>query len=83
MFSNFVTAAENGLLKWGYRGKNQTEITSDITVEDVRWLLQYLGRVTDEQITEGLIASGASPENVDCFARALRLRIEQLQRLAS
>jgi hypothetical protein len=71
------------LLAMGFRDKNQKEITSDITVEDVRWLLQYLGRVTDEQITDGLIASGVSAENVDCFVRALRLRIGQLQRLAS
>jgi len=81
--SNFIAAGKNDSLKWGFRGKNQREITSDITVEDIRWLLQYLGQVTDEQIIEGLIASGADPENVDCFARALRSRIEQLQRLAS
>jgi hypothetical protein len=81
--SKFVALSEKGSLRWGFRGKNEEDITSDITVDDVRWLLQYLGRITDKQIIDGLAASGADPENVDCFARALRMRIEQLQRLAS
>jgi hypothetical protein len=81
--SKFVALSENGSLRWGFRGKNEKDIMSDITVEDVRWLLQYLGKVTDKQITDGLTASGADPANVACFVRALRMRIEQLQRLAS
>jgi hypothetical protein len=81
--SNFVTVAEDGSLRWGFRGKNDRDIRFDITVDDVRWLLRYLGRVTDKQILAGLTASGADPENVNCFASALRMRIEQLQRLAS
>jgi len=81
--SHFVTVGGDGFLRWGFKGKNEKDVRSDITVEDVRWLLQYLGQVTDEQINDGLNASGASAEDVDCFARALRMRIEQLQRLAS
>ena len=81
--SNFVTVSKDGSLRWGFRGKDDKDIRSDITIEDLRWLLGYLGRITDKQITDGLITSGADPENVDCFARALRMRIEQLQRLAS
>jgi hypothetical protein len=81
--SKFVVLTDSGSLRWGFRGKKEEDITSDITVDDVRWLLKYLGKVTDKQLTDGLAASGAEPENVDCFARALRMRIEQLQRLAS
>jgi hypothetical protein len=80
---NFLRIAPNGSLKWGFVGKNQRVITSDISVEDVQWLLQYLGRITDQQIRDGLTASGANPDTVDCFADALRLRIEQLQRAAA
>jgi len=59
---DFVKGVVNGSLQWGFNGKNQREVTSDITVQDVQWLLQYLGRVTDAQIRIGLLASGAAPE---------------------
>jgi hypothetical protein len=80
---NFVKSRANGSLKWGFEGKNQDAVTSDITAEDVQWLLQYLGRVTDEQIRTGLAASGATPKEVDCYAQSLRQRIEQLQAVAA
>jgi hypothetical protein len=81
--SNFVTIREDGSLKWGFSGKKHKDVTSDITVEDVQWLLQHLGRITDEQLQDGLTASGADPKNVECFVQALRTRIEKLKRLAS
>jgi hypothetical protein len=77
---NFVRD-ENGSLHWGFQGKNHSEVVSDITVQDVQWLLQYLGRISDDQIRTGLAASGATAENLDCFAHALRDRIQQLQQL--
>ena len=81
--SDFVTIREDGSLKWGFGGKKHKDVTSDITVEDVQWLLQYLGRITDDQLRNGMMASGADPENVECFVQALRTRIKQLYRLAS
>jgi hypothetical protein len=80
---HFVRRLSDGSLQWGFKGKNRKDVTSDITVQDVRWLLQYLGQVTDAQIRTGLAASGATPENVDCFASALRQRIEQLKRVSA
>jgi hypothetical protein len=81
--ANFVKRLDDGSLHWGFKGKNHKDVTSEITVDDVRWLLQYLGRVTDTQIRVGLAASGATPERVNCFAPALRDRIEQLQRVSA
>jgi hypothetical protein len=43
--------------------------------------MQYLGRITDAQIRIGLKASGASPDQEDCFTRELRARIEQLRKI--
>jgi hypothetical protein len=79
----FVKLDQNGSLQWGFNGKNRDEMTSDITVEDIRWLLQYLGAITDEQIRTGLVASGHAPEDVNCYAQALRNRIQQLQQIAN
>jgi hypothetical protein len=78
---HFVKREPDGTLKWGFVGKNTKEVTA-VTPEDVRWLLQYLGRVTDAQIRTGLTASGATPEDTQCFSRALRSRIEQLQQVS-
>lgn len=81
--AHFVKLLSDGSLQWGFKGKNRKDVTSDITVQDVQWLLQYLGQVTDAQIRTGLVASGATPEKVDCYASALRQRIEQLQRVSA
>jgi len=80
---DFVKRAKDGSLQWGFNGKNRDDITSDITVEDIRWLLQYLGGITDDQIRTGLLASGNTPEDVRCYAQALRNRIQQLQQIAN
>jgi hypothetical protein len=77
----FLTVTDSGLLRWGFSGKHEKDLTSDITLPDVQWLLQYLGRISDEQIRIGLTASGATPEETDCYASALRQRIETLQKV--
>jgi hypothetical protein len=70
----FVKGVENDRIKWGIGDWD------DIAVSDVRWLLQYLGKITDRQIRIGLSTSGATPEETDRCTAALRDRIEQLQR---
>src|SRR5262245_28072690 len=49
----FLKGVENGRLRWGFDGKHHKDIT-DISVNDVQWLLQYLGKITDTQIRTGL-----------------------------
>ncbi|MBZ5584199.1 MAG: hypothetical protein LAQ30_18695 [Acidobacteriia bacterium] len=44
--------------------------------------MQYLGRITDDQLRAGLKASGASDAEMDCFTKALRARIEKLRQVA-
>ena len=78
---DFVKGVENGEVKWGYSGQHTAAIRDGIPVAHVHWLLGYLGRLTDEQIRVALKASGASPGEQDCFARAVRMRISELQRL--
>ena len=56
---------------------------SGIRVEDARWLYRHLGRVTDQQLRDALIASGASREDADSFAASLRERIAQIGRAGS
>ena len=81
--ADFVRGVEAGAVLWGYTGQRTDDATEGVTVEDVRWLHSRLGRVTDRQLREGLLASGASEQEADCFTRALRGRIEQLGRVAA
>jgi hypothetical protein len=79
----FVKGVQRKTVQFGYRGQHTARFSDGITVEDVRWLMQYLGRITDAQIRSGLLASGATPQEEDCFANALRTRIEQLRAITS
>jgi hypothetical protein len=79
----FIQGVRDGMVRWGYRGQHTSDATEDISVADVAWSLQYIGRITDPQIREGLQASGATPEEENCFAPAIRARIEQIRSVAS
>ncbi len=79
---HFVRGVRNGYVQWGFSGKHGRDLTEGISVEDVRWLLQYLGQLTDVQIQEGLRASGADPGEARRFGLAIRQRIRQLEQVA-
>jgi hypothetical protein len=81
--SKFVTGVDGEYVQFGYDGKQTEDIREGIRVSDVRWLLGYLGRITDAQLRDGLRASGATPEETSCLARAVRDRINQLKRVAA
>jgi hypothetical protein len=79
----FVTGVADGLVRFGYSGQRTADVSGGIRVTDVRWLNQYLGRITDEQLRAALVASGAGPEETESFARSLRDRISQLAQVDS
>ncbi len=80
--SEFIKSVDDGTVKWGYIGQRTEDATEGISVEDIRWLYQYIGRLTDEQLRDGLVASGASSEEVACFTKAIRERINQLKQVS-
>ena len=75
---DFVKLKPNGSLVWGYLGQRTEDISAGVTIDDVRWFLQYAGRITDEQIRDALLASGADEELTSCFTRAIRERLNML-----
>jgi hypothetical protein len=77
--SKFTNGARGTSVEFGYSGQRTSDITEGIRASDVQWIMQYLGRITDQQLRDGLAASGATPEEVDCFARALRERLDMLK----
>jgi hypothetical protein len=76
---SFVQGHQGRYVRFGFTGQHTDDFKNDITVEDVRWLMRYLGRVTDAQIQDGLKGSGATPQETACFASQLRERINLLQ----
>lgn len=74
----FITGVNDGRINWGYTGQRTDEAIEGITIEDVRWLYHYLGRITDEQLREGLRASGATEAEIEGFTRAIRERLNLL-----
>lgn len=77
----FLNGVDQGKVRFGYAGTHTDDFKNDITVEDLRWLMAYLGKITDAQIHLGLKAAGASPEDELCFSKTLRDRIEQLRKV--
>ncbi len=78
----FVKGVHAGVVAWGYRGKHQQDVKADISVDDLRWLVPWVQRITDTEIRAGLQASGASPRQTACWASALEKRISQLETVA-
>ena len=79
----FVSSAEEGIVKFGYTGQRTEDVAAGITTDDVRWLSRLLRRITDTQLVSALRASGADEDEAGRFSGALRTRIEQLQRIAA
>lgn len=78
----FVRRVEGDRVEFGFTAAQGRDVRSRITVADVRWLMRYLGQITDNQLRDGLAASGATRSETECFVRAVRGRIEQLRRAA-
>jgi hypothetical protein len=78
----FVRLTTNGALDWGFKGKHGDDITRGVGVDDIRWVLPYLTRISDEDLESGLAASGASGPVAREFTRLIRERILQLQHIA-
>jgi hypothetical protein len=77
--ASFVQGREGIHVRFNFTGQHTDDFKNDITVANVRWLMGYLGRITDGQLRSGLKASGAAPADVTCFATQLRKRITRLR----
>lgn len=80
---DFARSTAGAAIEWGYRGKHGNDVTSGISADDIRWLLVYLSRVTDEELRAGLRASDATEPEIDMYTQSIRERITHLQRLAA
>ena len=77
--ASFVSGVSHDMVHFGYVGQHTDLQKRDIRVSDVAWVLQYLGRISDDQFRQALLAGGASAAECDCYGRALRQRVGELQ----
>jgi hypothetical protein len=77
--ARFVERVDGERVQWGFRGSQN--VGEGVSAEDVRWLMRYLGRITDRQIGQALGACGATVEGSRCIKSALRARISRLEEL--
>lgn len=64
---------------FGWEGAINDGFNSGIPREHVAWLMTRLGQVSDPQIRDWLKLAGGSDADVDCFAKALRSRLDRLK----
>jgi hypothetical protein len=76
---DFIKGVKNDIVEFGYSGQHTDSFKNDIRVNDLKWLLRYVGRITDGQLRAGLQASGATTDEVECFRQSLRERINQMK----
>jgi hypothetical protein len=79
-----VQGVSGEFVTFGYTGQRTADIADGIRVSDVRWLMSSaLGRLSDRQIADAVAASGGTPEEIACFTRALRMRLDRFAAVAA
>ena len=76
---SFITGVDGDNVQFGYQGQRTADLTEHITRDDVRWFYRLAGQLSDEQLRDGFLASGATPDEAGYFTAALRARIEKLR----
>jgi hypothetical protein len=80
--AQFITGVSGDLVTFGYLGQRTGDLTSDITVNDVRWFVKQAAHLTDDHLRAALKASGATREETDLFTASLRARLNRLSEVA-
>ncbi|PWT95828.1 MAG: hypothetical protein C5B55_00770 [Blastocatellia bacterium] len=79
--AKFIQKVSGNTIDFNYGGKNK-KLFENISVADARWLSQYLGRLSDEQIKDAFRAANYSAEDVNRLAAAFKERIRALAGVA-
>src|ERR1700730_443716 len=78
--TSFIDKVKNGRVDFHYGGKRNS-LFNDITVDDAKWMGNWLSQLSDRQIEEAFRAANYNPEEVRLLAGTLRQRIKELAQL--
>lgn len=73
----FITGVTNGYVEFAYRGIYRKYVDHRITVADVEWASQWLGRLSDAQWHDAFRAAGYPHAEAVRFIAKLKDKIEQ------
>jgi hypothetical protein len=77
--SQFILGTDGDDILWGYKGQRTDDAVRQISKDDVRWLYDVLGGISDEQLAAGIRASGGTESEITDFTKAIRERLERLR----
>jgi hypothetical protein len=78
--ADFIEKVKGDTIDFNYGGKNK-KLFENITVTDARWLSNWLGQLTDEQIKDAFRAANYSAAEVDSLTAAFKERITTLSNI--
>ncbi|HXG93285.1 MAG TPA: hypothetical protein VNN73_13120 [Blastocatellia bacterium] len=78
--AKFITGVKNNTVEFRYSGK-RTELFKDITVEQARWIGNWLSKLSDRQISDAFRAANYSQEEIQMLTEAVKNRIAELTSL--
>jgi hypothetical protein len=73
----FITGAENGVVRFNYRGWHQELIRGVISPDDVAWACDLLRRLSPAQWQDAFRAGGYGPRTADRFIQRLLAKIDE------
>jgi hypothetical protein len=80
--TRFVKDVKGNEVRLAYKGKNR-KLFRGFTISDARWLASNLNRLSDDQIRDAFRAANYSPADVETYLRAVRTKIDELNRAVS
>ena len=64
-----------------FRQRRNTNVMQKVPVEDAAWIGSILGQLSDNQLRESFRAAGYDRATTERYTRAMRSRINELNRL--
>jgi hypothetical protein len=77
----FITDVKHGFVEFSYHGWHQELVRDRISVDDVHWACDLLGRLRDDQWADAFRAGGYPPEVAARFIQRLKEKIDEGRRL--
>ena len=79
----FIEGVEEGFVRFAYQGRQPELVRHRITVDDVRWAADLLGRLSETQWRDAFRAGGYKPALADRFIRKIKDNVAAARQLTT
>jgi len=80
-----VAGVDGGYVSFNYdqyAARHEDALSEGIRVDDMKWFMNRMRKLTDTQLRNGLVASGATSSEAACFTSAIRKRVSAFAEVA-